>query len=101
LLDVEYWASFAEEHSNGNRIARYLDKVRSDLWAELSALPLQDLPPGFQPKSTKPWAVRTNHNLGHSSRGRGEYLRRCHKEGHVPYDYEDPTLYGKMTNHEL
>jgi hypothetical protein len=97
LLDVEYWANVAETHSNGNRIARYLEKVRSDLWAELSASPPQELYSGFQPKSTKPWAVRTNHNFGHSSRGRGDYLRKCEEKGCVPYDSEDLTSYSRLT----
>lgn len=94
LLDLEYWANVANPHPSANRITRYLERLRSDLWAELLQY-YGSFSSGFQPKATIPWAVRMNHFLGHSFFGRQEYLQKCDANGWVPYTHEDPSLYRK------
>jgi hypothetical protein len=94
LLDLEYWANVVDPNPNSNRIARYLEKVRSDLWTELS--PFSDgFRFGSQPETTRPWAVRMNHLFGHSFFGRKEYSQTCMANGWTPYTHEDPISYGK------
>lgn len=95
FLDIEYWANIADSHSNANRIARYLELLRSDLLAELS-MPKHILSVNFQPETTKQWAVRINHNFGHSFYGRQGYFHMCKKNKWSPYAHEDPALYGGL-----
>jgi hypothetical protein len=99
LLDLEYWANMAEtpRSSNANRIARYLERLRSDLWAELTTSG-QDFLQRFQPITTRFWAVRTNHNFGHSNLGKTKYREKCKENGWIPYNHENPASYSKNLN---
>jgi hypothetical protein len=95
LLDLEYWSSVTNPNQNENRIARYLERLRSDLWIELSQYgdSFETRP---QPETTKPWAIRMNHAFDHSFCGRGEYLQKCQDNTWTAYSHEDPTSYGKV-----
>jgi len=101
MLDLDYWANVADTRLNANRIARYLETLRSEVHDELELQqtwqPLACIHP-WQPETTRPWAIRTKHGFGHSFFGRSGYLGMCSINGWIPYLHENPASYGMSTS---
>jgi hypothetical protein len=88
FLDLEYWTNVTFGESC---IARYLQLLRDDLLEELQTMEHSATP--WQPRSTRPWAVRTMHSFGHSHFDRTAYLRRCRENGWQNYMHDEPLIY--------
>jgi hypothetical protein len=99
MLDLEYWSNVAESASNSNRIARYLEKLRSRLVNELVSENENVVHSCLQPESIRPWAIRVKYGFGHSFHGRKEYTSWCSKNGFSLYHHRDPTTFSKSCDH--
>jgi hypothetical protein len=96
-LDLDYWLSPLKQTTlwNQNRIARYLERLRSDVVLELKDVTDDELhDPTFGTNVLREWAVRVKAEHGHSKTGRKEYETSCARDGGTLYE-EDFILYGE------
>ena len=98
VLDLEYWANVADKSLNSNRIARYLEKLRSKLVDEIMGTDFNLLQHNdFQLESTRPWATRVMHGFGHSFYGRQQYSSWCSSAGLKLYKHGETSTFGKQS----